>query len=121
MTFDTLEYLRRSGRIGRVPALIGSMLKINPILYTDKDGKASSCARVRGRTKAIDWLYNFVKGFKHIKDMVIEYADISDDAEKLIQMVDPIFPREKMYTLRVSPLVGSYVGPSIIGVTVVEG
>jgi len=120
MTFDTLEYVRRSGRIGRVPALIGSMLKINPILMTDNDGRASPCARVRSRAKAIDWLYDFVKGFKDIKDLVVEYADISDDAERLIQMIDPIFPRERMYTLRVSPMVGSYVGPSIIGVTVVE-
>jgi fatty acid-binding protein DegV len=61
-----------------------------------------------------------VEGFKDIKDLVIEYADAPDDAERLIQKIDPIFPRERMYILRVSPMVGSYVGPSIIGVTVVE-
>ena len=55
-TFDTLEYLRRGGRIGRAAAFIGSMLKVNPII-TLKDGVVEPVGRVRSRAKAIDQLY----------------------------------------------------------------
>jgi DegV family protein with EDD domain len=64
MTFDTLEYLRRSGRIGRVPALIGSMLKINPILMTDDDGRASPCPEYGAGQKQSIGCMTLWKGLK---------------------------------------------------------
>ena len=57
-TFDTLEYLKRGGRIGKAQAFLGSMLKINPII-TLRDGVVEPAGRTRSRTKAIERLYDF--------------------------------------------------------------
>jgi DegV family protein with EDD domain len=120
-SFDTLEYLRRGGRIGRASSLIGSMLKVNPILGADKDGAVSPYGRVRGRAKAIDWLYRFAAKSKNVKDLVIEYATTPDEAEMLIQRVDSIFSRDRIYTFKVSPVVGTHTGPHVIAASMLEG
>lgn len=60
MTFDTLEYLRRGGRIGKVQALLGSLLKVNPVLGI-KDGSTFPIARPRSRTQAMEFLIDFSK------------------------------------------------------------
>ncbi|GAI46502.1 unnamed protein product, partial [marine sediment metagenome] len=56
--FDTLEYLKRGGRIGKAQAFLGSMLNINPII-TLKGGVVEPAGRTRSRAKAIDYLYTF--------------------------------------------------------------
>ncbi len=120
ITFDTLEYLRRGGRVGKAQALMGSLLKINPILGI-KDGEAYPFAKVRGRAKAIDYLYDFVAGFSHISSLAVEHATTPDEAELLINRLDSLFPKERIYRSKVSPVVGAHVGPHVIAVSVVEG
>jgi DegV family protein with EDD domain len=120
MSFDTLEYLKKGGRVGRAVALIGSILNVNPILGID-DGTATPVAKERDRTRAINWLYKYVAGFENIKDLAVEHAATPDEVEMLIQRVDPIFSRDKIYTFKVSPVVGTHVGPHVIGVSVLEG
>jgi fatty acid-binding protein DegV len=63
MSFDTLEYFRRGGRIGKAQALLGSLLKVNPVLGI-RDRAAFPIARARNRTQAMELLVNFVKGFR---------------------------------------------------------
>jgi DegV family protein with EDD domain len=121
MSFDTLEYLRRGGRIGRASALIGSILKVNPILGIDRDGATIPYGRERSRDRAMDWLYGFITSFKNIKDLAIEHATTPDEAEMLIQRIDPIFPRDRIYTFRVGSVVGTHVGPHVIAASVLEG
>ena len=120
MCFDTLEYLRKGGRIGRAQALLGSMLKINPIIGL-KDGQVYPFGRERSRSKAIKTLYNFAKSFPNIKELAIEHATTPDEAEALAQRLNPIFPRERIYISTVSPVVGTHVGPHVIGIAVLEG
>jgi len=118
--FDTLEYLRRGGRIGRAQALLGSMLKVNPILGI-KDGEAYPFGRERSRAKAIDWLYNFAKSFSNIRELAVEHANTPDEVEALVQRLDVVFPKEHIYVSTVSPVVGTHVGPHVISVAVLEG
>ena len=120
MTFDTLEYLRRGGRVGKAQALMGSLLKINPILGI-KDGEAYPFGKVRGRAQAIDYLYDFVGSFPHISRLAVEHATTPDEAEMLINRLDSLFPKERIYTSRVSPVVGAHVGPHVIAVSLLEG
>jgi len=117
--FDTLEYLRRGGRIGRAQALLGSMLKVNPILGI-KDGEAYPFGRERSRAKAIDWLYNFAKSFSNIRELAVEHANTPDEVEALVQRLDVVFPKEHIYVSTVSPVVGTHVGPHVISVAVLE-
>ena len=120
IVFDTLEYLRRGGRIGRAQALLGSLLKINPILGI-KDGEAYPFGRVRSRAKAIEYLYNFATSFTHIAGLAIEDATTPEEVEKLAERLGSVFPKERIYRSKVSPVVGTHVGPHVLAVTVLEG
>ena len=115
--FDTLEYLRRGGRIGVAQAFLGSLLKVNPVL-TLKDGEAYPMAKPRSRSKAIDYLYNFALGFSNIEEMAVEDATTPDEAEILVERLASKFPRERIHRAKVTPVIGTHVGPRVLGVTV---
>jgi len=117
MAFDTLEYLRRGGRIGTARAFLGSMLKVNPIL-TIRDGSTEGVTRLRSRAMAIDYLYDFATGFPRIEEMAIEDASTPDEAEMLAKRLGFRFPRERIYRMKVSPVIGTHVGPRVLGVGV---
>jgi len=117
MAFDTLEYLRRGGRIGTAQAFLGSALKINPILSI-RDGLTEGVTRVRCRAKAIDYLCDFVMGFPDVEEVAIEDATTPDEAEILAERLGSRFPRERIYWMKVSPVIGTHVGPHVLGVGV---
>jgi DegV family protein with EDD domain len=117
MAFDTLEYLRRGGRIGTAQAFFGSALKINPIL-TIRDGLTEGVARVRCRAKAIDYLCNFVMSFSDIEEIAIEDATTPDEARMLAERLYVRFPKNRIYWMKVSPVIGTHVGPHVLGVGV---
>jgi len=117
MAFDTLEYLRRGGRIGRAQAFLGSALKINPIL-TIRDGLTEGVARVRCRAKAIDYLYDFAAGFDDIEALAIEDGTAADEVAMLAERLAAKFPAEYIYRMKVSPVIGTHVGPNVLGVGV---
>jgi DegV family protein with EDD domain len=120
IAFDTLEYLKRGGRIGTAQAFLGSMLKMNPIL-TIKDGNTAGVARLRCRAKAMDYLVDFANGISNIEEMAIEDAATPDDAQALIDRLDSGFPKERIYRMKVSPVIGTHVGPHVIGIGVIAG
>jgi len=96
MAFDTLEYLKRGGRIGKAKALLGSMLKTNPILGI-KDGEVFPFGQERSRTKAISHLYEFVMGYSQIDELAVEDATTPDEAEALAERLAGKFPGECIY------------------------
>ena len=119
ISFDTLEYLRRGGRIGKAQAFLGGLLKVNPVL-TIKDGAAFPIARCRNRAQAMDFLVNFVKEFSRIEAMAIEDATTPDDLQTLAgQLKDVVLPEHTYYS-KVSPVVGAHVGPHVLLVVVLE-
>jgi DegV family protein with EDD domain len=115
--FDTLEYLKRGGRIGKAQALLGSLLNINPIIGM-KDGEVCPCGKERSREKAIEHLYNFVVGYSHIEEMAVEYATVLNEAEILIERLSSKFPKEQIYLSRTGPVIGTHTGPSLLIVSV---
>ena len=117
IAFDTLEYLKRGGRIGTAQAFLGSMLKVNPIL-TIKDGYTEAVTRARSRAQAIDHLCKFAMSFPKIEEMAVEDATTPDEAEMLVERLSSKFPRERIYRMKVSPVVGTHVGPHVLSVTV---
>jgi DegV family protein with EDD domain len=112
-TFDTLEYLQRGGRIGKAQSLMGSILKINPIIGL-QDGEVVPISRERSRARAIEFLYRFAGSYRKIDEMAIEYAEAVDDAEMLMEKLGSIFPKEKIYRSKASPVVGTHTGPGIL-------
>jgi DegV family protein with EDD domain len=119
ISFDTLEYLRRGGRIGKAQAFLGGLLKVNPVL-TIKDGAAFPIARCRSRTQAMDFLVDFVKGFSRIEALAIEDATTPDDSQILEERLMDVVPPERLYLSKVSPVVGTHVGPHVLLVAVLE-
>jgi DegV family protein with EDD domain len=117
LAFDTLEYLQKGGRIGKAQALMGSMLGINPVLGI-KDGEVFPHGRERSRAKALDHLYRFAAEYKHIEEMAVEDATTPDETDEFIQRLNAIYPKEGIYRSKVSPVIGTNVGPRVIGVAV---
>jgi DegV family protein with EDD domain len=117
LAFDTLEYLKRGGRIGKAQALMGSMLGINPVLGI-KDGEVFPYGRERSRAKAIDHLYHFAASFSRIEEMAVEDATTPEETQALVDRLGAVFPIERIYRSKVSPVIGTNVGPRVIGVAV---
>ncbi len=117
--FDTLKYLAKGGRIGKAQGLLGAMLSVKPVL-TVKDGEMSPLTRLRSRAAGMDYLYNFVAGFSHIEGLAVEHATTPDDADKLVERLSSVFPKERIYRSTISPVVGTYAGPGAMAVSVLE-
>jgi len=119
MSFDTLEYLRKGGRIGKAQAFLGSLLKVNPIVGV-KDGATFPIARSRNRTEVMNFLVNFVKGFSQVEAVAIEDATTPNDLQILTERLKGVVPPERIYRSKVSPVVGTHVGPHVLAVAVLE-
>jgi DegV family protein with EDD domain len=115
--FDTLEYLKRGGRIGKAQAFLGSMLKINPII-TIKDGVVEPAGRAHTRAKAMDHLVEFAASYKHIDELAVEDAACPDDNEYVVKRLGRFFPEERIYRSRATPVIGAHTGPGLVVVSV---
>jgi DegV family protein with EDD domain len=117
MAFDTLEYLKKGGRIGKAQAFLGSLVKLHPILGI-RDGEIFPMSRERSRSKAIDYLRNFVKKYKKIDALAVEEATSSDEADALAESLADMYPKENIYRSKVCSVLGTHTGPHVIGVAV---
>jgi DegV family protein with EDD domain len=115
--FDTLEFLKRGGRIGKAQALMGSLLKINPVI-TLRDGVVEPVNRLHSRAKAIDSLFEFAAGYKHIEGLAVEEAACPQDGDRLVERLSSIFPKEKIIRTRTTPVIGAHTGPGLLLVAV---
>ncbi len=119
MIFDTLQYLLKGGRIGKAQAMLGGLLKVNPML-TLKDGLIMPVARARSRAKAKDMLVDMVKGIPDIEEMFVEDATTMDEREEIEGRIAAFFPREKMHATKVSPVIGVHSGPNVLAVCTIS-
>jgi DegV family protein with EDD domain len=113
---ETLEYLRRGGRIGAAGAWVGTTLKIKPILTFGVE--VEPVERVRTRTKSIERLVSYAKqrhedGFD---GWVVQHIQDPEAAERLIDDCRPIFGCEPAYTSEIGPVLGAHAGPGLLGV-----
>jgi len=120
MVFDTLEYLRKGGRIGRAQALMGGLLKITPVL-TLHEGIVTPVQRTRNRAQSIDTLVQLVKSASKVEELMIEDATTPDDLEVLAGRMAEVYPRDKTYRSTVNPTIGVHVGPHVLAACFIEG
>jgi DegV family protein with EDD domain len=117
---DTLEYLRKSGRIGAAAALIGSALSLKPLL-TMKNGQVAPLDRAMGTERALRKLVERAinKADGRPVDIAIEHFGAEDRAERLADRVKSRLPgtREITFT-EVSSTIGVHLGPGAVGITV---
>lgn len=120
MMFDTLEYLKKGGRIGKAQAFLGSLLKIHPIL-TLKDGEIHPLERARNRTQAKDILINYIKKYPRIDRVVVEHATTPEEAEEMIERVSALVSKDLITRSRVGSVIGTHTGPHIVAVCFLAG
>jgi DegV family protein with EDD domain len=111
--FDTLEYLRRGGRIGAAQALLGTVLRIHPLI-TMKNGVVEPAGRARSRAKAMEHLYQFAADYERIEEMAVEEAACPEDADLLTDRLGNLFPRERIYRTKTTPVIGAHTGPGLL-------
>jgi len=116
---DTLEYLRRGGRIGRARALLGSILQIKPILRM-QEGELHPEARVRTRSQALERMLQLILASPRIKEMGVGYTTDREEAELLLERMKESIPHAYTYLIRIGPVVGTHAGPGAIGVGCLE-
>lgn len=117
---DTLEYLRRGGRIGNASALIGTLLQIKPIL-TVVDGKTDVFAKVRTKHKAMaEIVAAFARDVerKGLVDVVAHHIDDEDEGRQIAAMAAEAAGRE-VPVVPVGPTIGTHVGPGSVGLVYV--
>lgn len=113
---DTLEYLRRGGRIGGARAWIGSALKIKPILTLEEE--ITPVERVRTRARSIERLREYARE-RHESGAdawVVQHIQDSEAANELVDDCREIFGCEPVFVSEIGPVIGAHVGPGLLGV-----
>jgi DegV family protein with EDD domain len=113
---DTLEYLRRGGRIGGARAWIGSALKIKPILTLEEE--ITPVERVRTRARSLERLRDYARQ-RHEQGFdgwVVQYIQDEETASTLIDDAREIFGCEPVFVSEIGPVIGAHVGPGLLGV-----
>ncbi|WKZ35606.1 MAG: DegV family protein [Anaerolineales bacterium] len=119
-TLDTLEYLARGGRIGRVQAMAGALLNLKPVIRVDTDGKYSTVAKGRSIGKAMTILTEYLHdkyGNTPLWTTVL-HGRFAEKAEELSQEFRSKLNVAKMEVQRISPVLGVHTGPGIVGAAV---
>jgi DegV family protein with EDD domain len=113
---DTLEYLRRGGRIGGARAWIGSALKIKPILTLEEE--ITPIERVRTRGRSLERLRDYARQRQEagLDAWVIQHIQDPETANALADDCREIFGCEPVYVSEIGPVIGAHVGPGLIGV-----
>ena len=113
---DTLEYLRRGGRIGGARAWIGGALKIKPILTLEEE--ITPVERVRTRARSLERLRGYARQ-RHesgAEGWVVQYIQDKETADALIEDCYEIFGCDPAFISEVGPVLGAHVGPGLLGV-----
>jgi DegV family protein with EDD domain len=118
---DTLEYLRRGGRIGGAQAWIGSALKIKPILSINREILPIERVRTAGRA--------FERMVDHLRDLrgsgadvfFVQHIQAHDVAGRLAERGREIYGRPPEFVSEIGPVIGAHVGPGLFGVTALPG
>ncbi|MGI6513613.1 MAG: DegV family protein [Syntrophomonadaceae bacterium] len=113
----TLDYLIKGGRIGGAAALIGSVLRIRPILYVN-NGVTDVFAKVRGTRKAVEkifaQLHNDVKAYG-LKHLLVHHINDEEHGRDIAARLSSFYNRE-VPLLSIGPVIGAHVGPGAVGV-----
>jgi DegV family protein with EDD domain len=120
-TLDTLEYLARGGRIGRVRALAGALLNIKPVIRVDVDGKYSTVGNGRTLGKSMSMIVDGMRekyGNTPVWVTVL-HGRFAEKADTLAAEFNDKLNIAKLEVKRISPVLGVHTGPGIVGAAIV--
>lgn len=120
-TLDTLEYLARGGRIGRVKAMAGALLNLKPVIRVDSDGKYTTVTTGRTITKSMNSIAEYLQNrYAHTPLWVtVLHGRFAEKAELLANDLKKKLNVARLEVNRISPVLGVHTGPGIVGAAVV--
>jgi DegV family protein with EDD domain len=115
-SLDTLEYLRKGGRIGGAQAWLGSALKIKPILSLESE--IGAVERVRTSRRAFERLVALIEQMKADgrDGWVVQHTQLPDQAQALVERGREIFGTDPVFVSEIGPVIGTHIGPGLLGV-----
>jgi DegV family protein with EDD domain len=120
-TLDTLDYLARGGRIGRVKALAGAILHLKPIIRVDTDGKYTSVASARTIGKSMTAIADHLRARYANAPLwvTVLHGRFEEKAEELSRELKEKLNIARLEAMRISPVLGVHTGPGVVGAAVV--
>ena len=119
-SLQTLQYLIKGGRLGRVEGAFGSLLQIKPIIACDKEGIYYTVAKVRGRKQSINKLIEIMQeGLKDKKNyyLAVCHGYAQDEADKIRERIQSYIDKATIYMEgQISPALGVHTGPGLVGI-----
>jgi DegV family protein with EDD domain len=116
---DTLEYLRRSGRVSWLTASFGAVLQIKPIIIL-QSGEVSTTGRVRTFDKATQAIAQIAHDHAPLERLAVLHSNAPDRAQKLLDLLQDIAPKDYLAVVDVTTVIGTHVGPGGIGLALVQ-
>ena len=114
-TLDTLENLKKGGRIGGAKAMVGTMLQFKPCLDLSS-GEVVEAGRQRTRKKSLMWLKEVLENEGEITDLCIIHGD-APDVEEFAGLISDLVPQENIRINQLGAVIGTHGGPRVLGVT----
>lgn len=117
---DTLEYLEKGGRIGKASGMLGTLLRIKPLLMI-RDGEVHELAKERTSARALARLETTAIEFAPVEELCVLYSTVPDDAMRIAENLKGILPEGKEPLVsRLGPVMGTYTGPRSVGVSLLR-
>ncbi len=116
---DTLEYLRRGGRIGRAQSMLGSLLSIKPLIRVE-DGELAPFEKVRTHNRAIERLIELATADRTLKRLLLGSAANDASLQRVLAGVTPLLPDTDIVIGTLGPVVGAHSGPGLTGICTVK-
>ena len=114
ITVDDLFFLKRGGRLDATSAVVGSVLKVKPIIIMDEEGHLNNVGKVRGRKNALKEMFESLKKVQKLDELgyvFITHADCLEDAKYLELLVNEEFPSVQVVISDIGPVIGAHTGP----------
>ena len=112
---NTLENLKKGGRIGGAKAMVGSILSIKPLIDIS-GGVVQEAGRARTRKRAMQWLYERMMGAGAIEHVAVMHSG-APDIDEFLELIARDFPREALRVRKMGAVIGTHGGPQMIGVS----
>lgn len=119
-TLNTLEYLKKGGRIGRLAGTVGELLNLKPIITTDENGVYYTVTKVRGRKQSLSKMTELLKGYleKCKCEVAVLHAGCEEEAIKYMEAIKNLPNISSIKIAEISPALGVHSGPGLFGFSV---
>ena len=119
VTVDDLNHLHRGGRVSKATAVVGTMVKIKPIIHMDNNGKLQVVGKERGRKKSLNKIVDMAaeqaKGWEN-DIIMITHGDCLEDAEYVAKLVREKMGIDNILINNIGTVIGSHTGPGVVAV-----